>query len=268
MIVLKVGGDVFKRGLNQTLADDVGKILEKDRLVIVHGGGDEVTEVAEKLGKEQIFITSPQGIRSRYTDWETVEIYTMVMAGRVNKAIVRWLLSQGIVAIGLSGIDGALMVAKRKKKLLIIDERGRRRIIDGGFTGKITKVNSQLLEVLLDSGYVPVISPVAIGIENEYLNVDSDRAAGKIAGALNADRIIFLTDVPGIRLDGEYVKEIHLSEARGILPKIGPGMDKKVLASIEALDAGVREAVIACGLIENPVITALNGYNGTVIKPE
>ncbi|MEM2513670.1 MAG: acetylaminoadipate kinase, partial [Candidatus Bathyarchaeia archaeon] len=127
MIVLKIGGDIYKRGLGESLIDDVKKILENDKVVIVHGGGDEVTDISERLGKKQIFVTSPEGIRSRYTDEETVEIYTMVMAGRINKAIVRWLLSHGILAVGISGIDGALMVANRKKKLLIIDERGRKR---------------------------------------------------------------------------------------------------------------------------------------------
>ncbi|MEM1990170.1 MAG: acetylaminoadipate kinase, partial [Candidatus Bathyarchaeia archaeon] len=138
MIVLKIGGDIFKRGLSENLASDIRRVFEEDRLVIVHGGGDEVTEVAEKLGKKQIFITSPEGIRSRYTDEETVEIYAMVMAGRVNKAIVKWLIGNNIPAVGVSGIDGALIVANRKKKLLIVDERGRKRIIDGGFTGKIS----------------------------------------------------------------------------------------------------------------------------------
>ncbi|MEM1581116.1 MAG: [LysW]-aminoadipate/[LysW]-glutamate kinase [Candidatus Bathyarchaeia archaeon] len=268
MIVLKIGGDIYKRGLGESLIDDVKKILENDKVVIVHGGGDEVTDISERLGKKQIFVTSPEGIRSRYTDEETVEIYTMVMAGRINKAIVRWLLSHGILAVGISGIDGALMVANRKKKLLIIDERGRKRIIDGGFTGKISKVNPQILEILLNHGYVPVVSPVAIGEENEYLNVDSDRAAGQIAGALRAERIIFLTDVPGVRLGEEYIKRISLSTAKEILPKIGPGMDKKIIASIEALDAGVKEAIIACGLVNSPLANALSGLNGTVITAE
>ncbi|MBS7639100.1 MAG: [LysW]-aminoadipate/[LysW]-glutamate kinase [Candidatus Bathyarchaeia archaeon] len=268
MIVLKIGGDIFKRGLNDTLANDIKRVLENDSIAIVHGGGDEVTEVAEKLGKKQVFVVSPEGIRSRYTDWETVEIYTMVMAGKINKAIVRWLISHNISAVGLSGIDGTLMLAERKKKLIIVDERGRKRIIDGGFTGKILEVNSRLLKILIDHGYLPVVSPIALGRENEYLNVDSDRAAGQIAGALKADKIIFLTDVPGILLGEEYIKRITLSGAREILPKIGSGMDKKVIASIEALEAGVKEAIIACGLVENPLISALNGLNGTVITAE
>jgi acetylglutamate/LysW-gamma-L-alpha-aminoadipate kinase len=268
MIVLKVGGDIFRGGLNHALAKDVKKILEVNKLVIVHGGGDEVTEISEKLGKKQIFITSPEGVRSRYTDEETVEIYTMVMAGRINKAIVRWLLSYGIQAVGLSGIDGALLMASRKKKLVIVDERGRKRVIEGGYTGKINRVNPQILRVIIENGYVPVVSPIALGEENEYLNVDSDRVAAQLAGALKADKIIFLTDVPGIRLEGEYLKRISLKDIREILPNIGSGMDKKVIASIEALESGVKEAIIASGLVDEPITGAIKGLNGTVISAE
>ncbi|MEM0049453.1 MAG: [LysW]-aminoadipate/[LysW]-glutamate kinase [Candidatus Bathyarchaeia archaeon] len=270
MIVLKVGGDIFKKGLSENLANDIRRVIDArgGKIVIVHGGGDEVTEIAEKLGKKQIFVISPDGIRSRYTDEETVEIYTMVMAGRINKAIVRWLLAAGIPAVGLSGIDGSLLVADRKKKIVIVDERGRKRIIDGGFTGKISSVNPRLIETLLEGGYIPVISPVAIGSENELLNVDSDRAAGQIAGALKAEKLIFLTDVPGIKIGEEYLRKITLNEAKDLLPKIGPGMNMKVIASIEAIEAGVKEAIIACGLIEDPITSALSGLNGTVITAE
>lgn len=268
MLVLKVGGDIFKNGLNQALAKDVKKVLESEKLVIVHGGGDEVTEVAEKLGKKQTFITSFKGIRSRYTDEETIEIYIMVMAGKVNKTIVKWLLSYGIPAVGLSGIDGKLLTANRKKKLVIIDEKGRRRIIDGGYTGKINAVNSNLLEILIKSGYVPVVSPIALGEENEYLNVNGDRAAAQIAGALKANKIIFLTDVSGVHLGEECLKHLSLKEAKEILPKIGSGMDMKIIASIEALELGVKEAIIASGLINEPITNALKGLNGTVISSE
>ncbi|MEM2321442.1 MAG: [LysW]-aminoadipate/[LysW]-glutamate kinase [Candidatus Bathyarchaeia archaeon] len=270
MIVIKIGGDIFKGGLNANLANDIKRVREerREKIIIVHGGGDEVTEVAEKLGKKQVFVTSPEGIRSRYTDEETIEIYMMVMAGRINKAIVRWLIDAGLPAVGLSGIDGSLLVAERKKKLVVIDERGRKRIIDGGFTGKITTVNPKLLEILLDGGYLPVISPIAIGEENEYLNVDSDRAAGQIAGALRAEKLIFLTDVPGIKISEEYLRKISLKETKELLPKIGPGMNVKVIASIEAIETGAKEAIIASGLIQNPIISALDGLNGTVIVAE
>jgi len=268
MIVLKIGGDIFKKGLNSKLCNDIKKVLEHEKIIIAHGGGDEVTQIAEKLGKKQVFVTSPEGIKSRYTDEETVEIYTMVMAGKINKAIVRWLLSQGVLAVGLSGIDAALLRANRKKRLVIIDERDRKRIIDGGFTGKITKVNCAILGLLVNNGYVPVVAPIALGEENEFLNVDSDRAAAHLAGAIKADKIVFLTDVQGIRLGNEYVKRIPIRDVEKLLPKIGSGMDKKVIASVEALETGVKEAIISSGFVEEPVISALNHANGTVITVE
>jgi len=268
MIVIKVGGSLLKKGLTSTLVTDIKKILEKDRLAIVHGGGDEVTRTAERLGKPQKFISSPSGIRSRYTDEETVRIYTMVMAGKMNKEMVALLLSHGIPALGLSGIDAALMRATRKKRLIIIDERGRKRIIEGGFTGKITQVNKEVIQLLMDKGYVPVVSAVALGEDYELLNVDSDRAAAQIAGALKADKIIFLTDVQGVLINGKPVEKLFTAEAHRLRPKMGRGMDKKVLASLEAIEMGVKEAIIAPGFVENPIAKALSHETGTVIAHE
>jgi acetylglutamate/LysW-gamma-L-alpha-aminoadipate kinase len=265
---VKIGGDIYQKGLNIELVGDIKKVLENEKLVIVHGGGDEVTSIAEKLGKPQAFITSPGGIRSRYTDEETAEIYTMVMAGKINKIIVRWLLGKGINAVGLAGIDAGVLKAERKKKLLIIDERNRRRVIDGGYTGKITKADITILELLIEKGYVPVVAPVALGEDYEFLNVDADRAAAQIAGALKVDKAVFLTDVQGLRMKGEYVKTLPMKEAEKLLPKIGSGMDKKVLASIEALKAGAKEAIISSGLVEEPITDALTHKNGTVITVE
>lgn len=188
MIVLKIGGDILEKGMNENLSMDLHEIVKQAKIVLVHGGGDEVTRIAEKMGKKQVFITSPSGIRSRYTDEETVQIYTMVMTGKINKAIVRWLLSRGIQAVGLSGLDAAILKAERKKQLLTIDEKNRKRIIEGGYTGKIYEVNTDLLEVLVANGYVPVIAPAAIGRDYELLNVDSDRAGAQIAGALKAEK--------------------------------------------------------------------------------
>ena len=268
MIVLKLGGDIYKEGVSGSLLDDVKDLFLRERIVIVHGGGDEVTEIAERLGKRQIFITSPSGIRSRYTDKETAEIYTMVMAGRINKALTRQLLSHDLPAVGLAGIDGQILKAKRKRRLLIIDERGRKRIIPGGFTGKITDVNIHLLNLLLENGYLPVIAPIALSEEKEMLNVDSDRAAASIAGALKARSLVFLTDVQGVLVNGEYVRRIRMHEAEELLRTMGPGMEKKMLASIEALRFGVKEAVISSGFIEMPVMNALNHTVGTVITLE
>jgi acetylglutamate/LysW-gamma-L-alpha-aminoadipate kinase len=274
MIVIKIGGSIVD-GLHSSIIDDIKSILGitnnnsiegKDKLVIVHGGGKEVTRIASMLGKEQRFIVSPEGIRSRYTDKETIEIFTMVMAGKINKEIVSLLLKNGINAVGLSGIDAAIINAERKKRLIIIDERGRRVAIDGGYTGKISRVNASLLNILLSADYVPVIAPVAIGNEFEMLNVDGDRAAAYIAGGLNADKVIFLTDVNGLIMDGELVEHLTLEEAKRMLPRIGHGMEKKVLACTEALSMGVKEAVIASGKVENPISNALRHNNCTVIS--
>jgi len=264
LIVIKVGGSILGEGVHPNIFEDLKAVASTNKVILVHGGGKEVTEVAEKLGKEQKFVVSPEGIRSRYTDWETVVIYNMVMSGKINKEIVTTLQRVGIPAVGLSGVDGGLIRAERKKKLIIVDERGRKRIIDGGYTGKIKYVDAALLNLLLRN-YLPVISPVALGDEYELLNVDGDRAAAYVAGSVKADKVIFLTDVQGLILDGRLVEKISAAEAKNLLPKIGFGMEKKVLAAVEAVEMGVKESVIASGLSESPISTALKGEGCTVI---
>jgi acetylglutamate/LysW-gamma-L-alpha-aminoadipate kinase len=266
MIVVKIGGSVVD-GLHSSALADIKSIAGKYKLVFVHGGGKEVTAIATKLGKEQKFIVSPGGVRSRYTDKETAEIYTMVMSGKLNKAIVQMLLRQHINAVGVAGIDGGILKAERKKKLIVINEKGRKMIIDGGYTGKITSVDGVLVSDLVSSGYVPVISPIALSEEFDFLNVDGDRAAAYVAGGIKADRVIFVTDVNGLILNEKIVNSMTMDQAKSALPKIGSGMDKKVLACIEALEMGVKEAIIASGQVENPLSTAIGHRNCTVIVP-
>ena len=161
MIVIKIGGSIINE-LNSSTLTDIKKISEKDKLILVHGGGKEVTATANKLGKEQKFIVSPGGVKSRYTDKETAEIYTMVMSGKINKMIVSMLLREGLKSVGLTGIDGIILKAERKRKLIIINDKGRKMAIDGGYTGKISSVDPSLLNTLTIEGYVPVISPIAL----------------------------------------------------------------------------------------------------------
>jgi len=266
VIVVKIGGSILEKGVNPTILQDLKDIFIHQKLLLVHGGGNQVTEIAEKLGKPQTFIVSPEGIRSRYTDWETVVIYTMVMVGKINKEIVSALHKAGVNAIGLSGIDGSAIKAERKKKLIVMDEKGRKRIIEGGYTGKIKSVNSDILNLLINNDYMPIVAPIAIGDEGELLNVDGDRAAAYVAGGIKADKIVFLTDVPGVLMDGKPIPKMSISEAKEIMPKIGFGMEKKVLAAIEALEMGVKESIIASGLVENPIKSAIEHKNGTVIS--
>jgi [amino group carrier protein]-L-2-aminoadipate 6-kinase len=264
MIVIKIGGSVVD-GLHSTTLPDIRGIAKNDRLVLVHGGGKEVTNIATKLGKEQKFIISPSGVKSRYTDKETAEIYTMVMSGKINKAIVGMLLRQDIKAAGITGIDGGLLKAERKKKLLIINEKGRKMAIDGGYTGKIYAVDPSLLDTLLDNEYVPVVSPIALSEEFDFLNVDGDRAAAYVAGGVKANKVMFITNVSGLMLDGKLVTNMTLEQAKVALPKIGYGMEKKIIACTEAVEMGVKEAIIASGQAENPISSAIQHNNCTVI---
>ena len=268
LIVVKMGGSILKEGASSALISDLKEQLKENKAVLVHGGGVEVTEIATKLGKEQKFIVSPEGFRSRYTDKETAEIYTMVMAGKLNKQIVLALLSQGIPTVGLSGLDGALLKAERKKKLIAVDERGRKKVLDGGYTGKINSVDVGLLQLLLDKGYVPVVTPIAVSDEFEPLNVDGDRTAAILAGALKADRLILLTDVQGLNLKGQPIDKITATEVKEVLHSIGQGMSTKVHAALEALNQGVSEVLITSGLGEHPISAALQHEAGTVVTRE
>lgn len=267
LLVVKIGGSLLESSIPEGFLGDVKNSLGRSRLILVHGGGRIVTNLAAKLGKEQVFVTSPQGFRSRYTDKETVEIYAMGMAGLANKALVSALASRGIPAVGISGLDGPTIRARRKKDLIIVDERGRKKRIDGGYTGTIVEVDAKLLRALLDGGFLPVVAPLALGEEFEFLNVDGDRAAAQIAGAMGADALVLLTDVKGLILDGELVPKLTRGEAEAILGKVGPGMITKVHAAIQAIERGVKRVVIASGQEPEPIRSAVELGMGTVIVP-
>ena len=192
----------------------------------------------------------------------------MVMAGKINKQIVLALQSQGVKAVGLTGLDAAILQAERKTKLIAVDERGRKKVIDGGYTGKITQVNTELLNLLLEKGYVPIVTPIAVSQDFEPLNVDGDRTAAIIAGALKADKLILLTDVQGLMLKGERVAKIAATEVKEVLSSIGQGMSTKVHAGLEALNQGVKEVLVTSGTVKCPISSALKHEVGTVITSE
>lgn len=263
-IVCKIGGSVID-GINPTVIDDIKRLRsEGTRIVLVHGGGDQVTSIAERMGKKQEFVTSPEGIKSRYTDKQTAEIFTMVMSGLLAKQIAQTLQKNGIDVVTLTGVDGQLLSAMRKKKLVIVDDRGRKLMIEGGYTGKINHVNTRLLERIASDGYVPLVSPVALSEEFDLLNVDGDRACSGIAGALKADVVVFLTDTEGLILDNKVVQNLSIKEARDALMRIGPGMNQKIMASVEAVEMGAKKSVIASALKNNPLQNAISDV-GTVI---
>jgi acetylglutamate/LysW-gamma-L-alpha-aminoadipate kinase len=264
-LVIKVGDKVMADAFSENALEDLGAVTRRIPTILVHGGGNTVTGIAEKLGVQQEFVTSPEGFRSRYTDAETMQVYTMVMAGRINKQIVTKLLSRKIPAIGLSGIDGGLIRANRKKKLIVNDERGRRKAIDGGYTGLVTHVDGGLLRTLIDAGYVPVIAPIALSEENEPLNIDGDRTAAHVATAVSAETLLLMTDVEGVKLPSGLIRNLTTDEAKENLPNFGPGMITKVYAAREAISGGIHRVIVAPGKGDLPYTAALNGERGTSI---
>ncbi|MEM3712980.1 MAG: [LysW]-aminoadipate/[LysW]-glutamate kinase [Thermoproteota archaeon] len=263
MLVVKVGGALLQDETLNRIVSDIAEYSKKEKVVFVHGGGAEVTETCKKMGIEPRFVISASGMRSRVTDWETMQVYLMTM-GRLNKMVVSKFLEKGINAIGLTGIDGALAIATRKEKILVKRDDGRRVLMDGGYTGKIEKINVELLKLLLDNNVLPVLAPIAVGKSFEPLNVDSDAFAAKVASALGS-KLLYLTNVEGLLVEGKLVESLTMAEASVLLPSIGHGMMRKVQSSVEALQEGAISVRIASGLIEKPVSNALEKSLGTLI---
>ena len=260
-IVIKIGG---AEGIDFSTicADALYLISHKHRLVLLHGGSAETNHLGEALGYPPRFIVSPSGYSSRYTDRRTLEIFTMAVNGKLNTTFVSQLQAYGVNALGLSGLDGRLIVAERKKAVVSV-ENGRRRVIRDDFTGKISDINSALLETLLASGFVPVISPLAISPEGQALNVDADRAAAMIAAAMKADALILLTAVAGLMRDfpneNTLIKEIPVTKLDLALDYAQGRMKKKILGAQEALAGGVHEIIISDGRVPLPISRALEG---------
>jgi len=266
MIVVKVGGGEGV-DLDRVCRDVASLVADGQRLVLVHGGSHETNVLSEKLGKPPRFVTSVSGHVSRYTDRETLEIFTMVYAGKVNKLIVEKLQQLGVNAVGLCGGDGRLLEGRRKSTLRIV-EGGKRKVLRDDYTGKVERVNVGLAQLLLDGGYLPVVCPPAISYEGELVNVDGDRAAAALAEALRAEKLIILSNVPGLLRDVEdessLIRRIPREEVEASLSYAKGRMTKKVMGAQEALEGGVGQVIFADSRVEQPIRNALAG-EGTVI---
>lgn len=264
LAVVKAGGRALEQNIDNILKSIANRTSNGLKMIFVHGGGDIVTKYEKLMGVEPKFVISPQGIRSRYTGEEELEVYVMVMAGKMNKEIVARLNSLEVKAVGLTGADGGFMRAERKRKIVILDEYNRRRIIPGGYTGMIKEVEVGILKMLIDHGYTPIIAPIALGEEGELLNVDADQAAARIAESIPAEKLLILTDVEGVLIDGKITEEIKVDNINSIRSKIGFGMNRKVLMCARVVRSGVRETIISSGLLEDP-LKALEKDIGTRI---
>jgi [amino group carrier protein]-L-2-aminoadipate/L-glutamate 6-kinase len=267
MIVIKVGGSL---GINyDAVCADLAALIRKgEKAILIHGGSAETNRISERLGKPPRMVTSVSGYESRYTDRETLEIFEMVYCGKMNKGIVERLQRMGVNAVGLSGIDGRIWQGTRKASITIKEE-GKKKVLHDDYTGRVDKVNLPLVELLLEHGYTPVLTPPAISHEGEAINVDGDRAAAILASALKVDRLVILSNVPGLLMDphdeSSLIKGFPISEIEHYVGFAKGRMKKKILGALEAIREGVREVILADARLEEPISSALAG-RGTVIR--
>lgn len=258
MIVVKIGGSVVCKDVSKVVAN-----LPKyaNSAIVIHGGGCLVNEILKKMGIEPKFLTHPGGLVSRYTDIETMKVFVMAMS-LINKSIVANLHALGVEALGITGADMGVVKAKRKEKVLVVDERGRQRVADGGYVGRVTEVAIEKLT----PPPLKVLSPIAVSEKGELLNIDGDQLAFEVAKKAQADRLVILSDVDGLILGGKVVPLLTPQQAEELVKneEVRGGMKRKLLMAAEAAKLGI-EVVISNGLVENPIDAALNG-SGTHIK--
>ena len=257
IVVIKYGGNaMINPQLKEQVMEDIALLwLIGVKVVLVHGGGPEISETMEKLGKKAVFV---DGLR--VTDKETVDIVQMVLAGKVNKTLVNLIQMKGGHAVGLSGIDGGIIEATMKNEAL-------------GFVGQITKIRTQPITDLLEKNYIPVISTVASDRQGNVYNINGDTAAAYIAGALGAERMIMMTDIAGILRDKDdastLIPHITVNDAKKLYDEgvISGGMIPKVDCCIEALEHGVENVVIMDGRIPHSILMELltNEGAGTMV---
>jgi acetylglutamate kinase len=247
IVVVKYGGHaMINEQLKQQVMEDIILLrLIGVEVVLVHGGGPEISELMDRLGMKPQFV---DGLR--VTDQETIDLVQMVLAGKINKTLVRLLGSHGARAMGLSGTDGRMIVAKCKDPRL-------------GLVGEITHVNTEPITDLLEKGYIPVISTVGCGEDGEAYNINSDTAAAYVAGALGAERFILMTDVPGVLSDPKdpetLIPEITTAQAEEMIASgvISAGMIPKVKCCMRAISEGVKKVIIMDGRVPHSILTEL-----------
>ena len=247
IVVIKYGGNaMINEELKQHVMEDMVLLqLIGVRVVLVHGGGPEITETMQRMGKESVF---QDGLR--VTDRETVDIVQMVLAGKVNKSLVNLLEVKGGNAIGISGMDGRLITAEMKNEKL-------------GYVGTVTKVNPRPILDLLEKGYIPVISTLGCDAQGNIYNINGDTAAAAIAGALGARRLILMTDIDGILRDrndpDSLISQMTIHEARELQGAgvISGGMIPKVECCISAIEQGVKKVIILDGRVPHAILMEL-----------
>jgi acetylglutamate kinase len=259
VVVLKYGGAAIEStGLSATFAQDVSLLRSVGiRPVIVHGGGPAVTQLSERLGIETTFV---DGLR--VTDAATLDVATMVLAGKLNTDVVASLVTGGVDAVGLSGVDGRLLMARKQEAP------------DLGFVGEVVHVHADVLSTLLERSFVPVVASIAVDERGQAYNVNADVVASELAVALDAAKLVYLNDVPGlIGPTGDLLSELSVSQATELLETPGVidgGMIPKVESAVRAVRAGVGKAHLVDGRVDHSVVLELFTPEGvgTMVTPD
>jgi acetylglutamate kinase len=259
VIVVKYGGAAMDgAGLASSFAEDVSLIQSAGITpVIVHGGGPQVTQVSERMGIETTFV---DGIR--VTDAATLDVATMVLAGKLNTDVVASLVANGVSAVGLSGVDGGLLLAQRR----VAPELG--------FVGEVVHVHATLVETLTQRRFVPVVASIAMDVSGQAYNVNADVVAGELAVALGAEKLVFVNDVPGlIGPSGDLLSELSVTQCQDLLATTGVvagGMIPKLESAVRALSGGVGRVHLVDGRVEHSLVLELFTPEGagTMITPD
>ena len=256
-VMIKYGGHaiVDDEAMDSTARDTVLLKYVGMQPIVVHGGGPEITRSMKKLGKEPKFI---KGLR--VTDEETMSIVKMVLVGSINTNIVSQICLHDAKCAGLSGKDNKLIQACKKIHKIKNEETGEIEEIDLGFVGEIKKINPEILEMYTENDYIPVVSPIGIADDGTTLNLNADTVAGAIAGEMDAEKLIILTDVPGVLRDpndpSSLIQKIHIDEIPALIEEgiITGGMIPKIETCVEALNNGVKSAHILDGRIKHTLL--------------
>jgi acetylglutamate kinase len=259
VILIKVGGAAMDRApLARPFAEDVALLLQAGiSPVIVHGGGPQVTKVSQRLGIETTFV---DGLR--VTDAETLDVATMVLAGTLNTGVVSSLVTHGVPAVGLSGVDGGLLMARRQAAP------------DLGFVGEVVHVRADVLRTLIDRGFVPVVASIAMDEFGQAYNVNADVVASELAVALGAEKLVYMNDVPGLIGPGaELISELSSAQCLDLLGREGVvegGMIPKLESAVNALKAGIARVHLVDGRVEHALVLELFTPEGvgTMITPD
>ncbi len=263
-LVIKLGGSAgidYPRFLG-----DLARLEQP--YVLVHGANVELDALMRRVGREPRLVTSSTGQISRYTDQETMDLFLMAYCGKVNKRMVEGLQQRGVNAVGLSALDGAIARGRRKSRIRIMDQ-GKPRVLEGDYAGAIDAIDTRLIAVLLNAGYVPVLTPPAISHQGEAINVDGDKLAMELAVALHAPTLLIFSNTAGLLFDvndpTSTAPEVDLDRLDHFVELAQGRMKKKVLAGADAVRRGVGEVILADANQPDSLRSALSG-GGTHIK--